>query len=108
MPEPTVAVMRCPTCKRLDPGPRDLCPHCFAALAPHEAAGTGTLVSWTMIRRPPIAFKADGAYAVAVVRLDAGVQVTGRLADPSDAAVPGARVHATAKIHDTTLFALSP
>jgi uncharacterized OB-fold protein len=107
MPDVTVAVMRCPTCATLDPGPRDLCPKCFAALAPLDAAGTGTLVSWTMIRRPPIAFKADGVYAVAVVKLDAGVQVTGRLADPSEAAKPGVRVHAIAKIHDTTLFGLS-
>lgn len=100
----TVAVMRCTACGGLDPGPRDLCPRCHAPLSPAEVAGTGTLVSWTLIRRPPAAFREDGPYAVAVVRLDVGVQVTGRLADPGDAA-PGARVVAAGRHRDTTVFA---
>ena len=90
-----VSVLRCPACGKLDPGPRDLCPTCFAKLEPQTVPGAGALVSWTMIRRPPAAFRAEGAYAVALVKLDAGCQVTGRLADPSDDATPGRRVVAT-------------
>ncbi len=103
----TVAVMRCPDCGTLDPGPRDLCPKCFAALAPAEVPGKGTLVSWTMIRRPPIAFKAEGAYAVAVVALDAGCQVTGRLADPTEDTTPGRRVEARRRFGRTSIFSIA-
>ena len=48
-----VPVLRCTECGTLDSGPRDLCPRCFGALAPHTVPGTGSIVSWTMIRRPP-------------------------------------------------------
>jgi uncharacterized OB-fold protein len=113
MPEPaadasatTVAVMRCSACGTLDPGPRDLCPKCHARLTSAEVAGAGTLVSWTLIRRPPAAFKEDGQYAVAIVRLDVGVQVTGRLAESDARAVPGARVRATGRHRDTTVFSV--
>lgn len=101
-----VDVMRCSQCGTLDPGPRDLCAKCHAGLAPAKVAGEGSLVSWTMIRRPPASFKEDGAYAVAIVRLDAGVQVTGRLAEPDEAAKPGMRVVATGQHRETTVFSL--
>lgn len=100
----TVPVMRCGACGALDPGPRDLCPKCRGCLAPAEVPGDGRLVSWTLIRRPPARFKEDGAYAVAIVALDAGVQVTGRLADPEEAIRPGARVTAAQRLRDTTVF----
>lgn len=104
MPEAAVAVMRCTGCGHLDPGPRDLCPGCFAALAPTKVAGHGRLVSWTMIRRPPLAFKDEKQYAVAVVALDAGCQVTGRLAAPDESVKPGARVRATGRHGAAAVF----
>lgn len=105
MSESRMSVLKCSVCGALDPGPRELCPACHRkALAPIDVDGRGELVSWTMIRRPPAAFREDGAYAVAVVRLDAGVQVTGRLAAPDERAAPGARVHAAGRHRDTTVF----
>lgn len=106
MPEAAniVAVMACAACGALDPGPRDLCPKCHGKLAPKSVGGDGTLVSWTLVRRPPTAFKEDGQYAVAIVKLDAGVQVTGRLDRPDDAR-PGNRVKALRRHRDTTIFA---
>lgn len=41
--------------------------------------GEGRLLTWTEIRRPPAGLEVDGPYRVAVIDLDAGVQVTGRL-----------------------------
>ena len=99
-----VTVLRCVECGQLDPGPRDLCPKCFGTLAPHVVPGDGTLVSWTMIRRPPAAFRAEGAYAVALVALDAGCQITGRLANPDEHATPGKRVAATSHKDTVTTF----
>jgi uncharacterized OB-fold protein len=54
--------------------------------------GCGRLVSWTVIRRPPTRFRAKGPYTIAVVDLDAGVRLTGRLASVSDNIRPGAHV----------------
>ncbi|MBV1693265.1 MAG: OB-fold domain-containing protein [Hyphomicrobiales bacterium] len=104
MPDVAVAVMRCTACGRLDPGPRDLCPGCFSALAPAEVGGSGRLVSWTMIRRPPLAFKDEKQYAVAVVALDAGCQVTGRLASPDESVKPGTRVRAVGRHGAAAVF----
>jgi uncharacterized OB-fold protein len=88
-----VDVLKCSKCGALDAGPREICPVCHeAALQHHQVPGEGALISWTMIRRPPAAFRAEGAYAIAVVRLDAGVKVTGRLETPETASDVGARV----------------
>ena len=103
---PTVSVVVCPKCGSLDPGPRELCPACFApGLEPREIDGQGELVSWTMIRRPPTAFRDEGEYAVAVVALDAGVQVTGRLERQDLNPAPGARVTAIASKEGVPIFA---
>jgi len=88
-----VEVLRCGACAALDPGPREICPRCHQpSLQPHAVAGEGTLLSWTVIRRPPAAFRAEGAYAVAVIEIDAGVKVTGRLEAPEAVNGLGARV----------------
>ena len=58
----------------------------------HEVAGDGRLLTWTIIRRPPAAFRSEGSYAVAVIELDAGVKVTGRLEGPEDVKGLGTRV----------------
>lgn len=86
MPE-RITVLRCANCGALDPGPRSLCPACGASgLRTEQVDGSGRLVTWTAIRRPPAGREDLGAYRVAVVALAAGVQVTGRLsreaADP--------------------------
>ncbi len=99
-----LTLSKCPACGALDPGPRALCPRCQAPLAAATAPASGELVSWTLIRRPPSSFKEDGQYAVAIVRLDAGVQVTGRLVKPDERARPGARVTARTKLRDIALF----
>ena len=106
MPEAMpVPVVKCSACGALDPGPREICPKCHkAALVPSTAPGEGKLVSWTLIRRPPAQYREDGQYAVAIVRLDAGVQVTGRLKDPSETIKPGVRVKAVAPVRGTVVF----
>lgn len=92
MPE-AIRVLRCAACGARDAGPRILCPSCHGAEFDIEKVpGTGTLVSWTVIRRPPAGMEAGGPYAVAVVWLDAGVTVTGRLLGAQESIQPGARV----------------
>lgn len=107
VPATTVPVMRCAKCATLDPGPRALCKSCHGPLQPETVSGVGELISWTMIRRPPTAFREDGPYAVAVVRLDAGVQVTGRLENATEEISPGRRVRAKGRLRDTTVFEIA-
>lgn len=85
-----IHVLRCGACGTLDPGPREFCAVCGSdQMAAHPVVGQGTLVSWTVIRRPPKSFKSAGPYAVAVVNLDSQVRITGRLDAISDHLKPG-------------------
>lgn len=87
---PDIHVLRCGACRTLDPGPREFCAECGSdQMAVHFVAGEGTLVSWTVIRRPPKSFKTAGPYAVAVINLDSHVRITGRLDAASDHVKPG-------------------
>lgn len=88
----SIDVLRCGECGTLDPGPREFCAACASPdLRPARVSGRGRLVSSTVIRRPAAAFRAEGAFEVAVVDLDAGVRVTARLA-PGAEIEPGERV----------------
>jgi uncharacterized OB-fold protein len=81
MPEPVALhVSACTRCGALDPGGRASCAGCGGALAPRAVSGRGTLVSWTIVRRPPAGFDADGPYAVALIELAEGMRITARLA----------------------------
>ena len=86
MPEAVlVAVLRCAACGTLDPGPRDLCAACHEPdLVPAEVPGSGALVSWTTIRRAPTRFKGQAPYTIAVVDLDSGLRLTGRIRGDED------------------------
>ncbi len=66
--------------------------------------GHGSLVSWTVIRRPPTRFRAQGPYAIAVVDLDTGVRLTGRLTATSENLRPGAAVDFVGMSDSTHLF----
>lgn len=91
-----IQVLRCEACGALDSGPREICPRCFRrALVPVNVPGAGRLLSWTMVRRAPTRFRGEAPYAVAVVELDAGARVTGRLENAADEIAPGTRVIAT-------------
>lgn len=100
-----VDILQCRQCGNLDPGPRDLCAICHADnLEVNSVPGTGQLVSWTVIRRAPMRFKELAPYAIAVVDLDAGVRVTGRLRGNVDGLQLGAAVNAVAQEDGAYLF----
>ncbi|TDR93315.1 Zn-ribbon domain-containing OB-fold protein [Enterovirga rhinocerotis] len=86
MPDPVlIKALRCAACGRLDPGPRDLCEACHSPdLEPTELPGDGALVSWTTIRRAPTRFKGQAPYVIAVVDLESGLRLTGRIAGDPD------------------------
>ncbi len=87
-----IAVLRCADCGRIDSPGRAVCAGCLSTrLEPDRVAGSGRLATWTTIRRAPTRFRDEAPYEVAVVDLDAGLRVTGRLARGASPEV-GARV----------------
>jgi uncharacterized OB-fold protein len=74
--------IRCRRCRELCIPPKEYCPSCqLRDWEPVDLKGTGTITSYTVIRVPPRGRPADTPYAVAVVRLDEGVSLLGRLVD---------------------------
>ena len=74
--------VRCGKCGELAIPPKELCPACGErAWQPVPLAGEGTIASFTVIRVAPRAYAADVPYGVAVVKLNEGVSLLGRIVD---------------------------
>ena len=104
-----ISILKCGDCGKLTAPPRQLCPECHSAkIGPHPVEGAGKLVSWVVVRRPPLAFRDDGVYTVGVVALSAGVPVAVRLNLPEGGGEPkaGAPVHMTGEHKGAAVFAL--
>jgi uncharacterized OB-fold protein len=74
-------VQKCEACGKLNMYPRYACPFCQSlSLGWHKTAGRGVIHSFTVLRvGAPEGFEADLPYALAVVKLDEGVQLLARL-----------------------------
>jgi uncharacterized OB-fold protein len=92
--EGRLSAIRCGSCGELAIPPKELCPSCHERrweLVPLH--GTGSVASFTVIRIPPRGRLAEAPYAVAVVKLDEGVSLLGRIVDiPLDALTAGLSV----------------
>lgn len=79
-------LQHCNDCGRLNMYPRHACPFCQStSLGWKQSAGRGKLHSFTVLRvGAPEGFEADLPYALAVVKLDDGVQLLGRLLPDAD------------------------
>ncbi|HEV8532422.1 MAG TPA: Zn-ribbon domain-containing OB-fold protein [Methylomirabilota bacterium] len=76
--------IRCRRCGDLAMPPKEFCPACQERdWAPVALAGAGNITSFTVIRVAPRGRAAEVPYAVAVVRLDEGVSLLGRIVDIS-------------------------
>jgi len=92
----------CESCGELAIPPKELCPRCqkrhWELVSLH---GTGTVVSFTVIRIPPRGRLPEAPYAVAVVKLDEGVSLLGRIVEiPFDALKAGLPVRFRPLIFD--------
>jgi uncharacterized protein len=92
--EGRLSAIRCGGCGELAIPPKELCPSCHERrweLVPLH--GTGSVASFTVIRIPPRGWLPEAPYAVAVVKLDEGVSLLGRIVDiPLDALTAGLSV----------------
>lgn len=77
-----LTALRCGGCGQLVIPPKEFCPQCRQRQW-HSVplSGAGTVVSFTVIRIPPRGRAAEAPYAVAVVRMDEGVSLLGRISD---------------------------
>lgn len=79
-------IQRCNDCGQLIMYPKYACTNCQSEdLGWQPAGGNGVLLSFTVSRiGAPIGFEEELPYALAVVRLDEGVQLLGRLIADED------------------------
>jgi len=74
--------IRCGKCGELAIPPKEFCPSCQERnWTPVPLAGKGAITSFTVIRIAPRGRGAEAPYAVAVVKLDEGVSLLGRIVD---------------------------
>ena len=74
--------IRCAKCGELAIPPKQFCPGCQERnWTPLPLAGKGTITSFTVIRIAPRGRAAEAPYAVAVVKLEEGVSLLGRIVD---------------------------
>jgi len=100
-----VSMLRCADCAKVDSVGRVVCSGCLSSrLEASELSGEGRLAAWTTIRRAPTRFHDDAPYDIAVVDLDAGPRVTGRLSLDGSPPTVGARVNAVKLDAPYTLF----
>jgi uncharacterized protein len=110
-PLSALTVYQCHGCQTLTQRSPVVCARClgrqFSAVS---VAATGTLASWTTIRKPPLRFKSEGHYQVGVVDLDNGMRMSGRLLnEATDQA--GERVQAVSvagMANDIPVFKVTP
>ncbi len=92
----TIRLGKCLRCGTLQGPDAQVCRDCLSTeFTDQEVPAIGTVIGMTVIRRPPAGIKADGAYGIVSLRLDAGPQLTGRLNSIDETCSPGDRVHAT-------------
>jgi uncharacterized OB-fold protein len=108
--ERRLLIQRCDACSGYVFIPQPFCPHCLArSLTWLQAAGTGHIVTFTVVWRPQTpAFETP--YVVAVVMLDEGVDMLTNLIDVDPAHVSiGDRVRvAFVDVEDATLPFFTP
>ena len=94
-------LQRCDTCGTIIWYPRSFCPDCGGRTTSwEEAAGTGTVYSFTVTRRGQGPWRDVGPYVMAYVELDEGPRMLTNVVDcPVDDVHVGQRV--TVVFHDT-------
>jgi hypothetical protein len=94
---------QCITCKSLYFPPRGVCPKCRSKgfTRQHHFRQAGTIMSYTIIRTAPEGFENAVPYAVAIIKLDEGPQVSGLVVGPPENIATGKKVKAIfRRIHE--------
>jgi uncharacterized OB-fold protein len=103
--------IRCGRCGALAIPPKEFCESCQQReWQPVPLGGTGTIVSYTVIRVAPRGRGGEVPYAIVVVKLDEGVSLLGRAVDiPFDALEAGLPVRfRPVELQSQTLIGFGP
>ncbi len=77
-----LTAIRCAECGALAAPPKEFCPTCqHRGWEPVTLSGAGKVTSFTVIRIPPRGRAPEAPYAVAVVKLDEGLSMLGRVVE---------------------------
>jgi uncharacterized OB-fold protein len=74
----------CQSCGWTDFHPAEACAHCHGRLRETLLSGSGKVATFTIIRYPPKGFENEAPYAVAIIDLDKGPRVIGRVSNSDD------------------------
>lgn len=89
---------RCRTCDTVLVPPRPACYACGSReIAVEELAKRGEIVTYTEVRRPAPAFEADAPLTIAIVELESGARLTGRVEAAYDEVEIGTGVELTVR-----------
>lgn len=88
----------CQDCEQVMVPPRAFCYACGGRnVAAVDQPTAGEVLSYTEVRTPPPAFEADAPYTIAIVELDSGARLTGRVRAAYDEVAIGDRVELTTR-----------
>ncbi len=91
-------VQKCGSCGHVQHYPRTMCSTCWSEdLQLVDAAGTGTIFTYTVVHQPGhAAWRPQTPYVLALIQLDEGPRMMSNIVDvPVDQITVGARVHLT-------------
>jgi len=94
---------KCIKCKNVYFPPRNLCPNCRRSgdIQEFQFSGSGKILSYTIIRTPPEGFEHYIPYAIAIIRLDEGTNITGQVVGDIERIGTGKRVRSVfRKMHE--------
>ena len=85
---------KCETCGQAFFPPRVVCTKCRSKgrIIDHQFTGNGVIESFTVIRVPPEGFEGHTPYAIAIIRLDEGTNISGQIAGNIEDVAIGRRV----------------
>ena len=102
----TISGVECPKCKWSDFFKAQVCPRCLTELNIASFPGQGRIVTFTVIRYPPIGFEDQAPYVVAIIDLNSGPRVIGRVNAKPDAVKIGANVDFVREVAGVLEFVL--
>jgi len=85
---------KCSNCGQAFFPPRNLCPNCRrrGKIEPLNFSGKGEIISYTIIRSAPEGFEKYVPYAVAIIQLDEGTNISGQITGDINKVEEGKRV----------------
>jgi len=107
MPSQQMTTYACQKCGWSDFHSVNKCPRCAGNVAQSTLAGVGKIATFTAIRYPPRGFENQAPYLVAIVDIDNGPRVIGRVSGSPEQATIGSRVTLTSYKEGVLEFQLS-